>query len=128
MIDLSDGGCGSLVEVRNLKLNDDENIIIALTAQMDRPDSAIDQNNQDVMQAEIRTLTITEESANRFLRLVHGNTIDSSLEAAAEQLTITSFSKANAIKDTAQLLTGTTLELNIIVPDDFNYCSLANLA
>jgi len=95
---------------------------------MDRPDSAIDQNDQDVMQAEIRTLTITEESANRFLRLVHGNTIDDSLEAAAEKLTISSFTKGNAIKDTAQLLTGTVLTLNIIVPDDFNYCSLANLA
>ena len=95
---------------------------------MDRPDSAIDQNDQDVMQAEIRTLTITEESANRFIRLVHGNTINSALEAAAEKLTITSFTKGNAIKDTAQLLTGTVLTLNIIVPDDFNYCSLANLA
>jgi len=96
--------------------------------QMDRADSAIDQNNQEVMQAEIRTLTTTEESANRFLRLVHGNTIDSALEAAAEKLTITSFSKGNAIKDTAQLLTGTTLTLNLIVPDDFNYCSLDDLA
>ena len=87
-----------------------------------------DQNDQDVMQDEIRTLTITEQTANRFLRLVHGNTVNSVLEAASEKLTISSFTKSNAIKDTAQLLTGTALTLNLIVPDDFDYCTLDNLA
>ncbi len=96
--------------------------------QFDKADSAIDQNDQDVMQDEIRTLTITEQTANRFLRLVHGNTINANLEGASEKLTINSFSKANAIKDTAQLLTGTALTLNLIVPDDFDYCTLDNLA
>jgi len=94
----------------------------------DNPDSSIDQNDQDVIQDEIRTLTITEQSANRFLRLVHGNTINDSLEAASEKLSINSFSKSNAIKDTAQLLTGTLLTLSLIVPDDFDYCTLDNLA
>jgi len=93
----------------------------------DNPDSSIDQNDQDVIQDEIRTLTITEQSANRFLRLVHGNAINDSLEAASEKLSINSFSKSNAIKDTAQLLTGTLLTLSLIVPDDFDYCTLPNL-
>ncbi|MDA1120856.1 MAG: hypothetical protein O2887_10280 [Bacteroidetes bacterium] len=92
--------------------------------QYDRADSMIDQNDQGVMQDEIKTLTITEESANRFLRLVHGNTINDSLSAASEKITITSFSKSNAIKDTAQLLTGTLLTLSLRVSDSFNYCSL----
>lgn len=94
----------------------------------DKPDSAINQNDQDVIQDEIRTLTITELVTSRFLRLVHANTINSVLEFAAEKLTIVSFSKANAIKDTSQLLTGTLLTLNLRVPDDFNYCSLDTFA
>lgn len=94
----------------------------------DEPDSAIDQNNQDVIQDEIKTLTITEQSANRFLRLVHGNTINRNLEAASEKIKIESFTKSNAIKDTAYLLTGTLLTLSLRVPDDFNYCTLPDLA
>lgn len=96
--------------------------------QQDTADSSIDQNDQDVIQDEIKTLTITEQSANRFIRLVHGNTINASLEAASEKLTIVSFTKGNAIKDTAQLLTGTLLTLNLKVPDNFDYCTLDNLA
>ncbi len=96
--------------------------------QYDKPDSAIDQNDQDTMQDEIRTLTITEQSANRFIRLANGNTINANLEAASEKLSIPTFSKNPAIKDTAQLLTGFTLTMNIIVPDDFDYCTLDNLA
>tara|TARA_B100000949_G_C14114503_1_gene379884 strand:- start:116 stop:616 length:501 start_codon:yes stop_codon:yes gene_type:complete len=96
--------------------------------QYDTPSSMIDQNDPAVMQEEIKTLTITEQSANRFLRLAHGNTINASLEAASEKITIDSFTKSNAIKDTAQQLTGTLLTLSIRVPDDFNYCTLDDLA
>lgn len=90
---------------------------------LDKPDSAIDQNNQNQMQDEIRTLTITEQSANRFLRLVQVNDINEGLESASDLITIDSFSKSNAIKDTAQMLTGTLLTLNLTVPDNFNYCT-----
>jgi len=96
--------------------------------QYDTADSAINQNDQDVIQEEIKTLTVTSQSANRFLRLVHGNTVNDTLEAASEKLTISSFSKSPAIKDTAMLLTGFAVTMNLIVPDDFDYCTLDNLA
>ncbi len=94
----------------------------------DTADSAINQNDQNVIQEEIKTLTIASQSANRFIRLVHGNTVNDTLEAASEKLTISSFSKSPAIKDTAYLLTGFAVTLNLIVPDDFDYCTLDNLA
>ncbi len=93
----------------------------------DKVDSSIDQNDQDVIQDEIRTLTITEQSANRFLRLFNANSIDSALEKSSDRLNISSFTKGNAIKDTASMLTGTLLTLNVKVPDDFDYCTLDNL-
>lgn len=107
----------------------DETWIVNIIFYMyDKPDSPIDQNDQDTIQDEIRTLTITELVASRFLRLVHGNTINDSLEFASEKIKIVTFDKANAIKDTAQLLTGTVLTMNLEVPDDFNYCSLDTFA
>lgn len=97
--------------------------VVIIFYQQDQEDSAIDQNNQDIIQDEIKTLTITDESANRFLHLLNENNINDSLEEAAEQLTIERFAKEQAIKDTAQLLTGTVLTISLRVPDNFDYCN-----
>lgn len=88
----------------------------------DQADSGIDQNDQTSMQDEIATLTVTDQAADIFLHLFNDNEITADLEAASELVTVVSFSKSNAIKDTAQLLTGTVLTLNVRVDDAFNYC------
>ena len=63
----------------------------------DRPDSAIDQNDQDSMQDEIKTLTVTEEAANKFLRLCNENDINDDLETASNKLIINNFTKQNTM-------------------------------
>jgi hypothetical protein len=88
----------------------------------DQADSAIDQNDQDTIQDEIATLTVTDQAADKFIHLFNDNDINTDLEAASELITVISFSKSNAIKDTAQLLTGTVLTLNVRVDDRFDYC------
>jgi len=109
--------------VNGFQKNETWNVIL-LFYQLDEDSSMIDQNEQDKMQGEIRTLSITEQSANRFLTLAHGNSINDELSEAAELLTITGFTKETAIKDTASMLTGTVLTMTIQVPDNFNYCEL----
>jgi len=101
----------------------EEWVVTLIFYQLDQPDSGIDQNDQDKMQGTIKTLAVTEEAANIFLRLANSNSISDDLSKASEKLTISRFSKEPAIRDTAQLLTGIVLTLNIRVPDRFNYCS-----
>ena len=54
---------------------------------------------------------------------MHNNSITTALERAADRLSIVSFNKAQAIKDTAKHLTGTLLTMTLIVPDNFDYCT-----
>ena len=86
----------------------------------DRPDSAIDQNDQDKMQAEIEILTICENAASKFIHYVNENTINDELSQAADMLTLNSFTKTPAIKDAHR--TGFVVTLNLLVPDQFDYC------
>jgi heat shock protein HspQ len=88
----------------------------------DQGDSAIDQNQENSIQSEIEILTIVENAATKFIHYVNENQLNEDLSDAADRLTITSFTKSPAIKDTAQLLTGFLVTLNILVPDDFDYC------
>lgn len=90
--------------------------------QRDEADSAINQNNEGVMQDEMRILSITSSAADKFLRLFIQNTINDDLEAASDGVTISNFRKGNAIKDTAYMLTGTTLDITFSVRDSFDYC------
>lgn len=90
--------------------------------QRDEADSAINQNNEGVMQDEMRTLSITSSAADKFLRLFGQNSINEDLEEASDGVTISNFTKGNAIKDTAYMLTGTTLDITFSVRDSFNYC------
>lgn len=87
---------------------------------LDRPDSAIDQNDQDKMQAEIEILTICENAAAKFIHYVNENTINDDLSKAADMITINNFTKTPAIKDGHR--TGFVVTLNLLVPDQFNYC------
>lgn len=88
----------------------------------DQEDSSIDQNNEDGLQDEIRILTIAENAASKFIHFVNENELSDDLSDAADKLTLVSFSKNPAIKDTAQILTGFLVTLNLLVPDDFDYC------
>jgi len=88
----------------------------------DQGDSAIDQNQENSMQAEIEILTIVENAASKFIHYVNENELNEDLSLAADKLTINSFTKSPAIKDTAQMLTGFLVTLNLLVPDDFDYC------
>ena len=80
----------------------------------DRLPSGIDQNDQDIQQEEIAILSQTNAYADEFVRRVNAN----------EDIVITNFSKGNAIKDTAHLLTGTTLSISLRILDSFDYCSI----
>lgn len=88
----------------------------------DKADSAIDQNQENSIQAEIEILTIVENASSKFLHYVNENQLTDDLSEAADRLTVVSFNKSPAIKDTAQMLTGFLLTLNLLVPDDFDYC------
>jgi hypothetical protein len=88
----------------------------------DQGDSAIDQNNENSIQSEIEILTIAENAASKFIHYVNANQLNDDLSDAADQLTVVSFTKSPAIKDTAQLLTGFLVTINILVPDSFDYC------
>lgn len=90
--------------------------------QQDKSDSAIDQNNEDVQQDEMKILAVTSGAVDKFLRLFSDNQLTTELEESSEFLTITSATTGNVIKDTANLLTGTILTINFLVADDFDYC------
>jgi hypothetical protein len=80
----------------------------------DRLPSGIDQNDQDNQQEEISILSQTNYYADEFIRRVN----------EADDITIQNFSKGNAIKDTAHLLTGTTLSISVRIWDSFDYCTI----
>lgn len=90
--------------------------------QKDAADSALDQNDENEMQDEMKTLSITSQAADKFLRLFEFNDITDDLESASDLISVRSFTKGNAIKDNALLLTGTVLTINFLVADDFDYC------
>lgn len=88
----------------------------------DEVNSAIDQNDPTVLQDEMKTLALTSDIVDRFLRTFIENDINDELESASNLLTVQNYSIGNAIKDTASLLTGTTLTINFLVSDTFDYC------
>ena len=89
--------------------------------QQDQADSAIDQNDTEALQAEMEILTVCENAATKFLHYFNENLLTDELSEAADQLTINSFTKTPAIKDT-MMLTGIILTMNVTVGDSFNYC------
>ena len=88
----------------------------------DRADSGTNLNASDVLQKEMEILTQTNYIVDQLVRKLSDNDISNALHRSSDLLVISSFSKDNAIKVTSQLLTGTTLTMNIIIPDQFNYC------
>jgi len=91
--------------------------------QLDTPDSDIDQNDEDKLQDEMVTVTLTQQAAEKFLRLANSNDITDELKKNADRLIVNTYGFDTAIKD-GQLLTGTVLTLNLTVPDNFDYCAL----
>ena len=92
--------------------------------QQDKADGSMDQNDQSKQQDTIQTLSSTWDVADRFIRLFNSNSINDDMERASEMLTINSYSKNPAIRDTSFQLTGTVLEMSVGFPDNFNYCCL----
>ena len=90
--------------------------------QQDQSSGSYDANNDTGMQESIRTVSITDRSVERFIRLFSENTITPELERASDMLTITGATTDVAIRDTAQQLTGTFLTLTVQFSDNFNYC------
>lgn len=90
----------------------------------DEMDGSLDENDQEVMQQTLEVLSLTNQAADEFLRLSDMNVINEDLEQASGLLTIQSFTKGNAIKDN-DLLTGTTLTMNLSVSDSFDYCCVS---
>lgn len=98
--------------------------LVFIFYQQDKADSDMDQNDQSKMQESIRTLANTDRAASMFIRLFESNEINNTLDKASQTLNITSGSSEVAIRDTAQQLTGTRVELTVQFPDDFDYCCL----
>lgn len=94
--------------------------------QQDLPDSSFNANDTEQMQEAIRTIANTDHAAEKFLRLFNGNSISDALEYASDNLTINSFTTSPAIRDTAKLLTGTLLTINVTFGDNFDYCCIDN--
>ncbi len=95
--------------------------------QQDTADSDMDQNDTSKQQESIRTLANTDYIAETFLRLFFSNDINDDLSHSSELLNITGYSTDVAIKDTAQLLTGTLLTITAQFPDNFDYCCVDNV-
>jgi hypothetical protein len=84
--------------------------------------SGLDQNDESGLQDEINILAQTSVLADDFVRRFNFNNYTPELEAAGDKLTIRSFTKGTAIKDTPHVLTGTFVTMRVEVPDDFDYC------
>ena len=94
--------------------------------QQDQADSDMDQNDTDKMQESIRTVATTDRAADMFMRLFESNDISTSLDKASQKLLVTGGSTDPAIRDTAQLLTGTMLTMTVQFEDNFDYCCLTS--
>lgn len=92
--------------------------------QQDKADSDMDQNDQEKMQGSIKTVAITDQAAARFVRLFESNDINDELSFASSLLTVTTGTTDIAIRDTAQLLSGTFVTLTVQFADNFDYCCL----
>lgn len=95
-----------------------------LVYMQDRADTGLNKNkikNSDY-QKEMDILGQTSTIANQLIRKLSDNDISTLLQNASDLLTIDSFNKGVAIKEGANNLTGTTLDFNITVPDNFDYC------
>jgi hypothetical protein len=97
--------------------------------QKDEPDTAIDQNDPEALQTEMEILTTTEDVVSKIIHYINYPIFDTdtattqALQDASEFITILNFTKVPAIKDTAQILTGWLVSLNLQVDDSFNYCT-----
>jgi len=90
----------------------------------DRMDSGADQNDPTILQDEMELVDDAMYFADELIRLANFNTITDALNRASQQLSITSFGKEPAIKETAHLLTGVLVNMSIQVPDNFDYCTI----
>ncbi len=90
--------------------------------QQDQLDSNMDQNDTSSMQNSIKALSITDKVAEMFLHKFNENEINTELSRYSEKVNITGYSTNAAIQDTAQLLTGTILDITVSIHSDFDYC------
>ena len=88
----------------------------------DRVDSGINRNASDVLQKEMEILDQTWYIATQLERKIDDNNITPKLQRASDLLQLKTFDKEASVKDTAMLLTGTTINMTIKIPDQFNYC------
>lgn len=92
--------------------------------QQDKSDSSMDQNDTEKMQENIRTVAITDNIANTFIRQFAENDINEELSYASNLITVISASTETAVRDTAQQLTGTMVIITAEFADTFDYCCL----
>ena len=86
--------------------------------------SEMDQDDRYRTQDEIQILEQTSDLADAFVRKFNFNDISIDVAELSELLEITSVTFDTVIKDNDYLLTGTLLSLDVLVPDEFDYCSL----
>ena len=86
--------------------------------------SEIDQNNPENTSDETLIVAQTKDLADQFVRLFNFNEVSSSLTEISEGLEIQSISFEPVEKDNDYLLTGTFVNMSVLVPDKFNYCSI----
>lgn len=85
--------------------------------QQDQPDSDLDQNNQDEMQASARIVSMCESIAQKFLHYINENTITDALSDSADEITITGGSITPVYRDISIQHTGVQLIVNFTVSD-----------
>ena len=112
---------GSFTEIGQ-QFNEDVSINI-IFYKKDALDSGLDQNDQETISPEIQVLADTRELAQEFIRRFNFNQ-ELDTGEFSEEIQINSISFNNVIKDNAHFLTGTTLELSVLVPDKFDYCKI----
>lgn len=90
----------------------------------DRPDSGINRNKSKSSdnQREMDILRQTNKFCDMLLRKMSDNDISPDLQRASDLITIGSFTKDFAIKETSAYLTGFGINMNVTIPDKFDYC------
>lgn len=92
--------------------------------QRDNPGSEINQNDQDTISPEMQVIATTDQLCATFVRLFNNNTLTDTLEELSDELEVTGMNTDVVIKDNDYFLTGTLLNMTVLVPDDFDYCAL----
>lgn len=111
---------GSVV-TNTLSIDELYNVNISVYKQ-DKPDSGINRNNPTSKQGEIKILETTSNICDILIRKLSNNDISNELQRYSDLISIESFSKDPAIKDTSKYLTGFVINMTVKLSDNFDYC------